>query len=127
MSKSVLVVDDEPALATSLAYLMEEAGHGVRVAADGKTALELARQAPPDLILLDVSMPGFSGYEVCRMVKTDPILRRTKVMMLTARARDVEREKGLAMGADSYLTKPFGLEDLDREVARLLGLEGAVP
>ena len=120
MAQSVLVVDDEPNIRLSLEFLMRKAGFAVRSAADGEEALAAIAEAPPDLVLLDVTMPRKSGYEVCEAVRADPALAGVRILMLTARGRDIEREKGLAMGADDYVTKPFSTQDVLARVKALL-------
>lgn len=122
MSKRVLVVDDEPNIVMSLEFLMRRAGFEVQVARNGKEALAALDGPPPDLLLLDVMMPEFDGYEVCERVRSRPEWNRTKIIMLTARGRDVERERGLALGADAYVTKPFSTRDLVEQVKRMLGV-----
>src|SRR5690606_38787113 len=92
--KSVLVVDDEPNIVLSLEFLMKQAGYEVRVARDGDAALAAFRDRAPDLVLLDVMMPGKGGYELCQTIRANPAWDRTKVVMLTAKIREVEREKG---------------------------------
>lgn len=120
MSYSVLVVDDEPNIVLSLEFLMAQMGLEVRVAQDGEAALAEIARATPDLILLDVMLPKCDGYEVCRRVRADPALDATKVVMLTAKGRDAEREKGLAVGADDYITKPFSTRDVKDRVRMYL-------
>ena len=117
---SVLVVDDEPNIVLSLEFLMRRAGFAVDVARNGREALEALNGPPPDLLLLDVMMPEFDGYEVCERVRSRPEWNRTKIIMLTARGRDVERERGLALGADAYVTKPFSTRDLVEQAKRML-------
>ncbi|MCP4702311.1 MAG: response regulator [Gammaproteobacteria bacterium] len=120
MAKSVLVVDDEPSILASLEYLMLRTGYRVRTATDGDAALESVATAPPDLILLDINMPKRTGYEVCEIVRANPEWRSIRIIMLTAQARDVEREKGLALGADAYLIKPVASQEVIDCVKRLL-------
>ena len=120
MAASVLVVDDEPNIVLSLEFLMRQAGYDVRVARDGDAALAEIAARPPDLVLLDVMMPGRDGYEVCQAIRADPACASTRIVMLTARSREVEREKGLAMGADDYVTKPFSTRALVERVQALL-------
>lgn len=120
MAKRVLVVDDEPNIVMSLRFLMEREGFEVEVAPTGEAALEALGDQPADLVLLDVMMPELDGFEVCQRIRDNPAWRRTKVVMLTAKGRDVEREKGLALGADLYVTKPFSTRDLVAEVKRML-------
>jgi DNA-binding response OmpR family regulator len=119
--KSVLVVDDEPNIVLSLEFLMKQAGYDVRVARDGDAALAALRERAPDLVLLDVMMPDKDGYEVCQTIRANPAWDGTKIVMLTAKIREVEREKGLALGADEYVTKPFSTRELVETVRRLLG------
>jgi len=121
VSRSVLVVDDEPNIRLSLEFLMRKAGFAVRSAADGEEALAAIAEDPPDLVLLDVTMPRKSGYEVCEAVRANPDLAAVRILMLTARGRDIEREKGLAMGADDYVTKPFSTQDVLARAKALLG------
>ena len=121
MSKRVLIADDEPNIVTPLEFLMEQVGLEVRVARNGHEVLELAAAFQPDLILLDVMMPGLNGYEVCQRLKSDPTLRQVRVLMLSAKGRDVEVAKGLELGADAYITKPFSTRELVSKVRELLG------
>lgn len=120
MAKRVLVVDDEPNIVMSLRFLMEREGFEVEVAATGEAALEALDRRPADLVLLDVMMPAQDGFEVCERIRDNPAWRHAKVVMLTAKGRDVEREKGLALGADMYITKPFSTRDLVGQVKRML-------
>ncbi len=120
----VLVVDDEPNIVLSLEFLMQQAGFDVDTAADGERALQLVAQQPPDLILLDISLPGLSGFEVLDQLRNQSETARLPIIMLTAHGREVEREKGLALGADDYVTKPFSTRDLVAKVQALLGEAG---
>ena len=120
MAKRVLIADDEPNIVTTLEFLMEQAGFEVRVARDGHEAIELAATFEPDLILLDVMMPALSGYQVCQRLKSDPKLQHVHVLMLSAKGRDVEVSKGLELGADAYVTKPFSTRELVAKVRSLL-------
>ena len=121
MGKRVLVVDDEPNIVMSLEFLMARAGFEVQVARNGREALDALEGAAPDLLLLDVMMPEFDGYEVCERIRARPEWNGTKIVMLTARGREVERERGLALGADAYVTKPFSTRDLVDKVKYMLG------
>ena len=121
MAKRVLIADDEPNIVASLEFLMEQAGYEVRTAADGNEALAAIDAFAPDLVLLDVMMPGRSGYEVCERIKGDPATRGIRVLMLSAKGRDVEIAKGIDLGADAYVTKPFSTRDLAARVRELLG------
>lgn len=116
----VLVVDDEPNIVLSLEFLMQQAGFEVSTAADGETALELVGKTPPNLLLLDISLPGISGFEVLETLRAQEAFRKLPIVMLTAHGREVEREKGLALGADDYITKPFSTRQLVEKVKMLL-------
>ncbi|XKE47136.1 response regulator [Halomonas organivorans] len=116
----VLVVDDEPNIVLSLEFLMQQAGFEVITAEDGETALERVAEQAPDLVLLDISLPGIGGFDVLERLRADPALSRLPIIMLTAHGREVEREKGLALGADDYVTKPFSTQALVEKVRALL-------
>jgi DNA-binding response OmpR family regulator len=120
MSRRILIVDDEPNIVTSLEFLMRENSYEVRVARDGEEALRRAESFLPDLILLDVMMPQRSGFEVCRKIRENPALRDVKIVMLTAKGRDVEKDRGLNLGANAYVTKPFSTKELMNTVRGLL-------
>ncbi len=120
MSHSVLVVDDEPNIVMSLEFLMEQAGFEVRVAADGEAALKAMEEKLPDLVLLDVMMPKRDGYDLCQMIRAKPEWKDVRIIMLTAKGREVEREKGMALGADDYVTKPFSTRELVERVKSFL-------
>jgi DNA-binding response OmpR family regulator len=120
MAKRVLVVDDEPNIVMSLRFLMEREGFEVEVAPTGEAALEALQRAPADLVLLDVMMPKLDGFEVCQRIRTNPAWAKTKIVMLTARGREIERDKGLALGADAYVTKPFSTRELVARVKQML-------
>jgi DNA-binding response OmpR family regulator len=120
MAKRVLVVDDEPNIVLSLRFLMEREGFEVEVAPTGEAALEALGQRPADLVLLDVMMPALDGFEVCRRIRSNPAWADAKVVMLTAKGREVERDKGLALGADAYVTKPFSTRELVARVKEML-------
>jgi DNA-binding response OmpR family regulator len=120
MSRRILIVDDEPNIVTSLEFLMRESSYEVRVARDGEEALRRAESFLPDLILLDVMMPQRSGFEVCRKIRENPALRDVKIVMLTAKGRDVEKYRGLNLGANAYVTKPFSTKELMNTVRGLL-------
>ncbi|MDH3318053.1 MAG: response regulator [Gammaproteobacteria bacterium] len=121
MSKNILIVDDEPNIVLSLEFLMEKQGFAVRSAYDGERALQLISECPPDLILLDINMPKVNGYEVCSAIRANPEWKNMRILILTAKGRDVEKEKGLAMGADEYVTKPFSTLEVVEKVQQLLG------
>lgn len=117
---SVLVVDDEPNIALSLEYLMKEQGFEVRVARDGEAALEALRERLPDVMLLDVMLPKRDGYEVCQTVRSTPEWSKLRIIMLTAKGRAIEQEKGLALGADDYITKPFSTRQVIERVRQYM-------
>lgn len=121
MAPSVLVVDDEPNIVLSLEFLLRQVGYEVRVARDGEQALDSIAQAKPGLVLLDVMMPKRDGYDVCQTIRANADWADVRIIMLTAKGRDVEREKGLALGADEYITKPFSTRDVVEKVRQFLG------
>ena len=121
MSKTILIADDEPNIVLSLEFLLQEAGYRTEVARDGQEALDALARQVPDLILLDVMMPRMSGFDVCQLIRENPAWRAIRVVMLSAKGREVEVQKGLALGADAYVTKPFAIKDLMAEIARQLG------
>jgi DNA-binding response OmpR family regulator len=120
VGKKILIVDDEPNIVVSLEYLMKKEGFDVAVAGDGDAALALVASFKPDLVLLDVMMPKKSGFEVCQVLRADPARAGLKIVMLTAKGRDPEVAKGMALGADLYVTKPFSTRDLVARVKELL-------
>lgn len=121
MSKKVLIADDEPNIVISLEFLLRREGFEVLVAVDGEEALAKARAERPDLVLLDVMMPKMNGFDVCQALRSDPELASMQVLMLTAKGRETEVSKGLGLGADAYMTKPFSTKDLVAQVRVLLG------
>ena len=123
MTHKVLVADDEPNILVSLEFLMKREGHQVLVARDGPTALALIPSERPALVLLDVMMPGKSGYEVCQAVRADESLNGVKILMLIAKGRDTDRAQGLGLGADGYITKPFSTQELAERVRDLLAAQ----
>lgn len=118
--KQVLIVDDEPNIVISLEFLMQQAGYDVHVARTGEEAIEMISRLEPDLILLDIMLPGIDGFEICQWVREHPEWDRIKIIMLTAKGRDVDIAKGFALGANAYITKPFSTRDLMAEVRRVL-------
>jgi len=119
MAKKVLIVDDELNIVTALEFLLQKSGYEVMAAQNGDEALKRVASFAPDLVLLDVMMPHISGYEVCRRMRERADWRHIKIIMLTAKGRDVEMSKGLSIGADLYITKPFSTQEL---VAKINGL-----
>jgi len=125
MKQRILVVDDEHAIVESLRYALEKEGYEVLDAGDGGQALDLARGRPPDLVLLDVMLPGMSGFEVCRVLRQESAV---PILMITARADEPDRVVGLDLGADDYITKPFSMREvLARVRASLRRVQGAAP
>jgi DNA-binding response OmpR family regulator len=120
MNPSILIADDEPNIVLSLEFLLQEAGYRVRVARDGQEALDAVAAELPDLLLLDVMLPRLSGFDVCQRIRANPAWRHLRVVMLSAKGRAAEVDKGLALGADAYVTKPFAIKELLAEVAQQL-------
>jgi DNA-binding response OmpR family regulator len=120
MTRRILIADDEPNIVASLEFLMRGDEYEVLVARNGEEALRFAESFRPDVVLLDVMMPRRSGFEVCRKIRENPALRDMKIVMLTARGRDAERDKGLDSGANAYVTKPFSTKELMNTVRGLL-------
>ncbi|HAT86243.1 response regulator transcription factor [Cohaesibacter gelatinilyticus] len=120
MTKSILVVDDETSINFALEHLMKSEGYKVATAHDGNEAIDCVCQTHPDLILLDVSLPHKDGYEICQALRADTTTQNIKIIMMSARSRDIEIEKGLAMGANAYLTKPFSLGKVTQTVRDIL-------
>ncbi|HSF65118.1 MAG TPA: response regulator [Paracoccaceae bacterium] len=121
--RRILVVEDEDNIAIALDYLMTREGYDHDRIPNGGEALGRIRDTHPDLVLLDVMLPEVSGYEICQGVRLDPTLSDVKILMMTARGSSIERKKGMALGADGFITKPFELKELRQEVRRLLGQE----
>jgi DNA-binding response OmpR family regulator len=124
MSKRILIADDEPSIVAALEYLLQHGGYEVLIARNGDEVLALLEEQIPDLVLLDVMMPRKSGYEVCSHIRQRAEWRHIKVIMLSAKGRDAEVNKGLAIGADLYVTKPFSTREL---MAKINGLLGQAP
>jgi DNA-binding response OmpR family regulator len=120
MSPKILVADDEPNIVISLEYLLKREGYTVLTARDGEQALEVISREVPDLVLLDVMMPKKTGFEVCQEVRGNDLLQAVKILMLTAKGRDTDVAKGMALGADDYMTKPFATRELVQKVAEIL-------
>ena len=120
MPKEILIVDDEPSIVVPIQFLMEQQGYSVIIAENGHDALDMIYKYNPDLVLLDIMLPGIDGYEVCEIVRLNPKLRGIKIIFLTAKGREVEIAKGLALGADAYITKPFSNAELVAKVKTVL-------
>lgn len=120
MSKRILIVDDEVNIVISLEFLLEQAGYYVRVAHNGQEGLEKIATFEPDLVLLDVMMPRLNGFDVCQKVRENPDWNHIKIIMLTAKGREAEITKGMALGANAYITKPFSTRELLTAVKAIL-------
>jgi DNA-binding response OmpR family regulator len=118
--RHVLIVEDDDSIAQALEYVMSQSGLTHERIASGAQAMPRIRATQPDLVLLDVMLPEISGYDICRDVRGDPGLRAVKILLMTASGSEQERHKGIALGADGFIHKPFGLKDLRSEVDRLL-------
>ncbi|MGD1876040.1 MAG: response regulator transcription factor [Kiloniellaceae bacterium] len=122
MSQRVLVVEDEPNIVESLSFLMKQEGFDVRVANDGATALRLVETELPHLVVLDVMLPRRDGYDVCKAIRANRKLDGVRIMMLSAKGREMDRRKGMELGADDYVTKPFSTRELVGRARALRGL-----
>ncbi len=120
MARSILIAEDEPNIVISLEFLLRGAGYEVTVARNGAEAIDLSEKQTPDLVVLDVMLPAVNGFEVARRIRENGATRGARILMLTARGRESEMDKGLAAGADAYMTKPFATRELLDAVARLL-------
>lgn len=120
MTHKILIADDEPNIMISLEYLLKREGFDVTLARDGQEAVEAIVRDPPDLVLLDVMMPRKTGLEVCQEIRENPDLQDVLIVLLTAKGRDTDIAKGMAMGADAYVTKPFSTRDLVTTVRNML-------
>jgi DNA-binding response OmpR family regulator len=123
MTRRILIADDEPNIVVSLEFLMKREGFEVVTVTDGEAALAALASTPPDLVLLDIMLPRMNGFEVCQRIRANPEWRHVKVLMLSAKGRDTEVAKGMALGADAYVTKPFSTKDLVAQVRQMLGPE----
>lgn len=122
----VLIVEDEDNIAIALDYVLTREGYTHDRVANGAEAMPRIRETRPDLVLLDVMLPEVSGYEICQQVRVDPDLNGVRILMMTARGSAMERRKGLALGVDGFIAKPFELKELRAEVRRILGPEAGV-
>ena len=124
MTHSVLVVEDEKNIVISLTFLLKKAGFETRVVGDGNAALDEIRKAPPDVVLLDVMLPERDGYSVCEEIRKNPAWSEVRIIMLTAKGREADRERGLDLGADDFVTKPFSTRNLVARVKQAVGMDG---
>lgn len=120
MRKRVLIADDEENILTALEFLLQKSGYETRVARNGEEALSQLASFSPDLVLLDIMMPRKSGYEICQRMRREPQWQHIKIVMLSAKGREVEMSKGMSLGADLYITKPFSNQELVAKIAELL-------
>lgn len=120
MSRRVLIVDDEPSIITPLKFLMEQQNHDVRVVSRGRDVVPAMEEKRPDLVMLDVMLPDYTGYELCEMIRERPAWDAVKIVLLTVKSREVDIEKGLSLGADAYITKPFAIQAVITTVKDLL-------
>ena len=120
MTKKILIAEDEPSIVVALEYLLQRSGYDVHIARNGDEALKQVEAHVPDLVLLDVMMPLRSGYEVCKRIRERPDWRHIKIVILSAKGRDAEVNKGLAAGADLYITKPFSTREMVEKINGLL-------
>ncbi len=126
MSNRILVVDDDPNIARLVRTYLEQAGEHVLAAADGETALHMIRAEKPDLVVLDLMLPGRDGWDITRIVRGDESIAHTPIIMLTARVEDADRIPGLELGADDYVSKPFNPRELVARVHAVLRRSGVV-
>lgn len=124
-SEKVLIADDEPNIVVSLEFMMKREGFDVLVARDGLCALETIRREHPRLVLLDATMPGMTGFDVCEAVRSDEHTRDTRIVMLTAKGRATDKARGVGAGADAYVTKPFSTRDLVQTVREMMTRDAA--
>ncbi|KGJ94045.1 response regulator transcription factor [Colwellia psychrerythraea] len=120
MRKTILIADDEKNILISLEFLMKREGYLVMVAHDGQEAIDVISKEHPDLVLLDVMMPKKTGFDVCQEVRANPDLKDTLILMLTAKGRDTDIAKGLALGVNGYIIKPFSTRELAQKVRDML-------
>ena len=123
MGKKILIVDDEPSIIVPLQFLMEQNGYETTVAFSGEEAMESIETDPPDLILLDIMLPIIDGFEVCQRVREKPELDHVRIVMITAMGSEANIAKGMALGADAYITKPFSNAAVVEKVKNLLQQE----
>lgn len=118
--KKILIADDNENIRDALAYLLEDEGFQLWIAKDGADALQKVRDVHPDILLLDIMMPEMNGYDVCRAIKSDPVLKNTYIIMLTAKGQVTEQERGKEVGADEYVVKPFSPGEVLVKIKKIL-------
>lgn len=124
MTRSIAIVEDETNIAMALTFMLRREGFETGHIDDGQQAMEVLRAAPPDLVLLDVMLPHVSGFELCQQIRLDPLFKDTRIVLMTASGGGMERRKGLALGADDFVQKPFDIGDLIGRVKELTGGAG---
>jgi DNA-binding response OmpR family regulator len=124
MPKKILIVDDEPSIIVPLQFIMEQNGYEILVAFSGEEAMEVVARHRPDLILLDIMLPVVDGFEVCQRVRENPDWKDIRIVLVTAVGTEADMTKGLDLGADAYVTKPFANADLIAKVKELLECRG---
>lgn len=123
--KKILIVDDDPIIRNLLLQILEpfeEYGIELLNASDGKAALDIIKTSEPEVVFLDVMMPNINGFEVCKTVKNDYLLKDTYIIMLTAKGQEIDRQKAMDCGADYYITKPFNIDEILKKVSTVLGI-----
>lgn len=120
MSVKIIIIEDDPAIVISLEYLMTQQGYEVQLAESAESGEELIQREIPDLILMDINLPLQSGFELCRKLRANAVYDQTRIVLLTAKGRDVDHKKGIALGADKYIIKPFSTRELVQTVQDLL-------
>jgi two-component system alkaline phosphatase synthesis response regulator PhoP len=118
--KKILIADDNENIREALTYLLEDEGYKLWLAKDGAEALKQVREVRPDVLLLDIMMPEINGYDVCRTIKNDPDLKKTYIIMLTAKGQVTEQERGKEVGADEYVVKPFSPMEILTKIKKIL-------
>jgi DNA-binding response OmpR family regulator len=118
--KKILIADDNENIRDALTYLLEDEGYSLSMAKDGSDALKKAREFLPDILFLDIMMPEMNGYEVCRVIKNDPRLKKIYIIMLTAKGQVAEQERGKEVGADEYIVKPFSPMEILSKIKNIL-------
>jgi len=119
-TKKILIADDNENIRDALAYILEDEGYKLWMAKDGSEALREVKNVRPDIVFLDIMMPEINGYDVCRIIKNDPELKKTYVIMLTAKGQVAEQERGKEVGADEYIVKPFSPMEILTKIKRIL-------
>jgi len=119
-NKKILIADDNENIREALTYLLEDEGYTLSLAKDGAETLRKVREVSPDILFLDIMMPEINGYDVCRTIKNDPVLKKTYVIMLTAKGQAEEQERGKEVGADEYVVKPFSPMEILAKIKNIL-------